>query len=140
MSASMQGALAFQKGLGCVHSLSHSLGGVDPRLHHGTLNALFLPAVVRFNASAESMIKDRRLARMAHAMGLGSCDSQGTQIAEAIRAMNARLGLPSGLAAVGVTPALFDRVITGALADHCHKTNPRLASAEDYRAMLAASM
>ena len=37
MSASMQGALAFQKGLGCVHSLSHSLGGVDPRLHHGTL-------------------------------------------------------------------------------------------------------
>ncbi len=37
MSASMQGAMAFQKGLGCVHSLSHSLGGVDPRLHHGTL-------------------------------------------------------------------------------------------------------
>src|SRR4029079_363854 len=91
MSASMQGAMAFQKGLGCVHSLSHSLGGADPRLHHGTLNALFLPAVVRFNASAESMVKDRRLARMAHAMGIGACDTQGTQIAEAIRAMNARL-------------------------------------------------
>ncbi|HZN47148.1 MAG TPA: iron-containing alcohol dehydrogenase, partial [Ramlibacter sp.] len=74
MSASMQGALAFQKGLGCVHSLSHSLGGADPRLHHGTLNALFLPAVVRFNASAETMIKERRLARMAHAMGLGASD------------------------------------------------------------------
>src|SRR5436190_483342 len=43
MSASMQGAMAFQKGLGCVHSLSHSLGGVNPRLHHGTLNAMFLP-------------------------------------------------------------------------------------------------
>lgn len=41
MSASMQGALAFQKGLGCVHSLSHSLGGINPRLHHGTLNAYF---------------------------------------------------------------------------------------------------
>ncbi len=51
----MQGALAFQKGLGCVHSLSHSLGGVNPRLHHGTLNAMFLPAVIRFNAAAESM-------------------------------------------------------------------------------------
>jgi alcohol dehydrogenase class IV len=140
MSASMQGAMAFQKGLGCVHSLSHSLGGADPRLHHGTLNALFLPAVVRFNASAESMIKDRRLARMAHAMGLGACDSQGTQIAEAIRAMNARLGLPSGLAALGVTPAMFDRIIEGALADHCHKTNPRLATADDYRAMLEASL
>lgn len=46
MSASMQGALAFQKGLGCVHSLSHSLGGVNPALHHGTLNAMFLPAVI----------------------------------------------------------------------------------------------
>ena len=41
MSASMQGAMAFQKGLGCVHSLSHSLGGVNPKLHHGTLNAIF---------------------------------------------------------------------------------------------------
>jgi 4-hydroxybutyrate dehydrogenase len=60
MSASMQGAMAFQKGLGCVHSLSHSLGGVNPRLHHGTLNAMFLPAVVRFNAqAAESVQKER---------------------------------------------------------------------------------
>ena len=66
MSASMQGRDGlFQKGLGCVHSLSHSLGGVNPKLHHGTLNAVFLPAVVRFNASAESMVKERRLARLA---------------------------------------------------------------------------
>jgi alcohol dehydrogenase class IV len=136
MSASMQGAMAFQKGLGCVHSLSHSLGGVDPRLHHGTLNAMFLPAVVRFNASAESMQKDRRLERMARIMGLAS----GSDIPEAIQAMNARLGLPTGLAAMGVTPDLFDRVIAGALADHCHKTNPRIATADDYREMLQASM
>ena len=140
MSASMQGAMAFQKGLGCVHSLSHSLGGANPRLHHGTLNAMFLPAVVRFNASAESMIKDRRLARMAHAMGLGGCDAQGTEIAQAIRDMNARLGLPAGLAAMGVTRDMFDRIIDGALADHCHKTNPRIATADDYREMLEASM
>ena len=72
MSASMQGAMAFQKGLGCVHSLSHSLGGANPKLHHGTLNAMFLPAVVRFNAAAESMQQDRRLARMAQAMGLAT--------------------------------------------------------------------
>jgi len=136
MSASMQGAMAFQKGLGCVHSLSHSLGGVNPRLHHGTLNAVFLPAVIRFNAEAESMKKDHRLQRMAHAMGLAS----GSDVPEAVKAMSARLGLPSGLAAMGVTPDLFDRVIEGALADHCHKTNPRLASADDYRAMLQASM
>jgi alcohol dehydrogenase class IV len=136
MSASMQGAMAFQKGLGCVHSLSHSLGGVNPRLHHGTLNAVFLPAVIRFNAEAESMKKDQRLQRMAHAMGLAS----GSDVPEAVKDMSARLGLPSGLAAMGVTPELFDRVIEGALADHCHKTNPRLASADDYRAMLHASM
>ena len=140
MSASMQGAMAFQKGLGCVHSLSHSLGGVNPRLHHGTLNALFLPAVVRFNAGADSMVKDRRLARMAHAMGLPSCDTRGTEVAEAIREMNARIGLPSGLRALGVSEDLFDRVIEGALKDHCHKTNPRIASADEYREMLAASM
>ena len=136
MSASMQGAMAFQKGLGCVHSLSHSLGGVNPRLHHGTLNAVFLPAVIRFNAEADSMRKDDRLQRMAHAMGLAS----GSDVPEAVKDMSARLGLPSGLAAMGVTPDMFDRVIEGAMADHCHKTNPRLASPDDYREMLQASM
>lgn len=136
MSASMQGAMAFQKGLGCVHSLSHSLGGVNPRLHHGTLNAMFLPAVVTFNAAAESVQKDNRLNRMAQAMGLQS----GSDIPEAIQDMNARLGLPTGLGAMGVTESLFDQVITGALADHCHKTNPRIASAEEYRDMLLTSL
>ena len=136
MSASMQGAMAFQKGLGCVHSLSHSLGGVDPRLHHGTLNAMFLPAVVRFNAAAESVQKDRRLERMARAMGLASA----SDIPDAIRDMNARLGLPAGLGEMGVQPDWFDRIITGALADHCHKTNPRIASADEYRAMLSDSL
>ena len=97
---------------------------------------MFLPAVVRFNAQAESVQKERRLERMAHAMGLASA----TDIPEAIRDMNARLGLPTGLAAMGVTEALFDDIIKGAMADHCHKTNPRIASADDYRQMLAESM
>ena len=139
MSASVQGALAFQKGLGCVHSLSHSLGGVNPRLHHGTLNAIFLPAVIRFNAPAESMQKDKRLQRMAHAMDLGSCDAKGTELAEAIHAMNARLGLPRGLKALGVGVDLYEKIIDGAMADHCHKTNPRLATREDYLEMLRTS-
>ena len=143
MSASAQGALAFQKGLGCVHSLSHSLGGVNPRLHHGTLNAMFLPAVVRFNAHAESVQRERRMERMAYAMGLGAVEGAAPAaetIAQAIVAMNARLGLPTGLTAMGVEHAWFDTIIKGALADHCHKTNPRIASPEDYRGMLEAAM
>ena len=136
MSASMQGAMAFQKGLGCVHSLSHSLGGLNPKLHHGTLNAVFLPAVVRFNAQADSVKAERRLERMAHAMGLEAA----SDIPDAIRKLNARLGLPAGLAAMGVERSWFDRIIEHALLDHCHKTNPRLASAADYQQMLEASM
>ncbi|MBA4255176.1 MAG: 4-hydroxybutyrate dehydrogenase [Polaromonas sp.] len=136
MSASMQGAMAFQKGLGCVHSLSHSLGGVNPRLHHGTLNAMFLPTVIAFNATAPTVQKEKRLERMAQAMGL----KNASDIGPAITDMNARLGLPSGLAAMGVERAWFGKVIDGALADHCHKTNPRLATADDYAAMLDAAM
>ena len=136
MSASMQGAMAFQKGLGCVHSLSHSLGGVDPRLHHGTLNAMFLPAVVRFNATAPSVHNEHRLDRMAHAMGLKS----GSDIPEAIQDMNARLGLPSGLQAMGVQRDWFEKIIHGAMQDHCHKTNPRIATAQDYVNILEAAM
>ena len=139
MSASTQGALAFQKGLGCVHSISHALGGLMPGLHHGTLNAVLLPAVIRFNAQAPSMREDDRLARMAQAMdlgGAGDADAVGNAIVE----MNRRLGLPAGLAQMGVDPALFPRVVALALADHCHKTNPRIASESDYMTMLAESL
>jgi alcohol dehydrogenase class IV len=54
--------------------------------------------------------------------------------------MNRRLGLPSGLRELGVPEALFSRIIDGALKDHTHKTNPREATADDYAALLAASM
>ena len=143
MSASMQGAMAFQKGLGCVHSLSHATGAVDHALHHGTLNAIYLPAVIRFNAQAESIVRERRMQRMAQAMGLTAPDdaaSAAEVIAQAITQRNQQLGLPSGLAALGLSSDHFDHIIQGALADHSHKTNPRIASAEDYRRMLQESM
>jgi 4-hydroxybutyrate dehydrogenase len=136
MSASMQGAMAFQKGLGCVHSLSHSLGGVNPRLHHGTLNAMFLPAVVGFNAVAESIKADDRLNRMAQAMNLGS----GADVIPALQDMVHRLGLPKGLADMGVTNDLYEKIIDGAMADHCHKTGPRIATRDEYKELLAGSM
>ncbi|RJG01696.1 iron-containing alcohol dehydrogenase [Noviherbaspirillum sedimenti] len=136
MSASMQGALAFQKGLGCVHSLSHSLGGANPRLHHGTLNAIFLPAVIDFNQSSASVQKENKLARMAQAMGL----ADPAEIGCAIQALNQRLGLPAGLKELDVNRELFPKIIQGALADHSHKTNPRVASDEDYATMLEQSL
>ena len=135
----MQGAMAFQKGLGAVHSLSHPLGGlkVDGKtgLHHGTLNALVMPAVLRFNASAPSVIKEKKIARLRHAMRL----ADSADVAEAVAEMCTRLGLPSGLGQMGVTREMFDTVIKGALVDHCHKTNPREASAEEYRQLLVES-
>ncbi|MFM0322942.1 iron-containing alcohol dehydrogenase [Caballeronia glebae] len=140
MSASMQGAMAFQKGLGCVHSLSHPLGGlaVNGRtsLHHGTLNAVVLPAVLRFNESAPTVVADRRFARMRRVMNL----ADNADIAQAVHDMTARLGLPTRLSQMGVDESMFDKVVKGALADHCHKTNPREASADDYRRMLTESL
>jgi alcohol dehydrogenase class IV len=134
MSASMQGAMAFQKGLGCVHSLSHSLGGIDPRLHHGTLNAILLPAVIEFNAQSDSMRIEDKLRRMAQAMELP--DAEGSAIGAAIEARTAALGLPTRLSQVGVTRERYADIVRGALADHSHKTNPREASAADYEWML----
>ena len=136
MSASLQGALAFQKGLGCVHSLSHSLGGIDPRLHHGTLNAVLLPAVVRFNRAAETVVRDEKIDRLAQAMGLPAHVS----VEDAIQDMSRRLRLPAGLGAMGVTADLTPRIVTGALADHSHKTNPRDATADDYARLVEAAM
>jgi 4-hydroxybutyrate dehydrogenase len=69
-------------------------------------------------------------------MGLRS----GDDVAEAVQDMNGRLGLPTGLAQMGVQRDWFPQIIRNAMADHCHKTNPRLATEQDYREMLEASM
>jgi alcohol dehydrogenase class IV len=133
--AATMGAMAFQKGLGCVHSLSHALGGIDPSLHHGTLNAVLMPAVMTFNRQAPTTISEDKVARLAHAMGLSS----GDEIEGALHAMTAALGLPTGLAAMRVDRTVFDRVADCALADHSHKTNPIEASRADYLRLLEIS-
>jgi alcohol dehydrogenase class IV len=69
-------------------------------------------------------------------MGLYIDDDVGL----AIKAMSAKLGLPGGLAAMGVGEEQFEAIISGAMADHCHKTGPRIATLDDYRAMSIASM
>ena len=80
--------------------------------------------------------------RMANAMGLqaSSHEQASRAIAQAIKDMNAHLGLPQGLAEMGVKEEWFEKIIVGATADHCHKTNPRIATHADYTQMLQESM
>jgi 4-hydroxybutyrate dehydrogenase len=125
MMASLEGGLAFQKGLGAVHALSHPLGGLrDPVLHHGTLNAVLLPAVLRFNANAAPGKFETLRAAM------------GSDPAQVIAMLNQRLGLPASLAAMGVPEPVLPRIAEAAARDHCTATNPRPASVADYRALL----
>ena len=135
MIASTMGAMAFQKGLGCIHSLSHSLGGLNPTLHHGTLNAIFLPAVLEFNATSETAISEGKYQRLAEILGAKSA----TDVTQVVIQKTKQLRLPTKLSELGVKKDLFPAIIEGALKDHSHATNPRVATAEDYRIMLAKS-
>ncbi len=130
MMAAMEGAMAFQKGLGAVHALSHPLGGLkSPSLHHGTLNALFLPPVIRFNAP----VVGNKIERLAAVMGVRP---DAGAVADAVAGLNGRLGLPANLKAMGVPVDILDAIAEMARKDHCHGTNPREASVADYRAIL----
>jgi hypothetical protein len=134
--AAMEGAMCFQKGLGAVHALSHPAGGLKGyRLHHGTLNAVFMPAVLRYNAPA---VGDK-IARMAHVIGLPEREATADGLANAVAALNARIGLPVGLKAMGVPESVFPAIADGALGDHCHLTNPRRATRADYLGLIEAS-
>jgi alcohol dehydrogenase class IV len=125
MMASLQGGLTFQKGLGAVHSMSHPLGGLkSPRLHHGTLNAVILPAVLRYNRShAED--KMRTLER---ALEVPAASDLATYVEE----LNAAIGLPPSLRAMGVTDEMIPRMVEGAVADHSTATNPRPLQRGDF--------
>ncbi|QQS13411.1 MAG: iron-containing alcohol dehydrogenase [Rhodospirillales bacterium] len=132
MMASMEGAMCFQKGLGAVHALSHPSGGLKGlRLHHGTLNAVYLPPVLRFNGPALGVEK---IARMAAILG---CAPTAAALAEAIAAMNARIGIPSGLGAMGVGADRHEAIADGALGDHCHLTTPRQPTRDEYLGLIA---
>lgn len=129
MMASMMGAMAFQKGLGAVHALSHTLGGLKQvALHHGTLNAVLLPAVLRYNAG----IRADEYARLAHEMRVPA----GQTLDRFIEGLNQRLGMPPSLSAMGIKREWLADVARLSLEDHCTKTNARTPSEADYRMIL----
>ncbi|MCB8888186.1 iron-containing alcohol dehydrogenase [Vreelandella malpeensis] len=129
MMAALEGAMAFQKGLGAVHSLSHALGGLmELKLHHGTLNAVLMPTVLRFNQPS----CEEKFERLKQAMGLAPEED----LAAAFEALNARLGMPKGLEAMGVEKHHFNDIAQWALEDHSTATNPRTPSKEDFQRML----
>ena len=133
MMCSTEGALSFIKGLGAVHALSHAAGRIERlNLHHGTLNAVFLPAVLRFNAPDCTEKYDR----LRQAIGL----APGADIADAVSAMNADIGLPSGLSAMGVQEEDIPDLIAYAQRDLSALTNPRRATADDFEAMIRESL
>ena len=125
MMASYEGALAFVKGLGGVHALSHAAGRLhDKKLHHGTLNAVFLPHILRFHAGAA----DEKYARLRQAMGL----KPGADLADAIEALNEDIGIPKALKALGLGMEDAQGVVDYALKDLAHFGNPKPMSADDY--------
>ncbi|MCK8780035.1 iron-containing alcohol dehydrogenase [Rhizobium sp. NTR19] len=134
MMGALQGGLTFQKGLGAVHSLSHALGGLkELRLHHGTLNAILMPPVLRANASDATAAG--KIRRIEAAAGI-----QGHSLADALDDLNRKLGIPGKLSELGVTREVFDWTCERALADHSHQTNPRDLSKEEYAKILESVM
>ena len=132
MMCSTEGAMSFIKGLGAVHAMSHAAGRIERlNLHHGTLNAVFLPAVLRINASE----CDEKLERLRQVIGL----AKGADIAEAVAEMNADIGLPPGLQAMGLEEEDIPDLIAYAKKDLSALTNPRNATDEDYEAMIRES-
>jgi len=130
MLCALMGGLAFQKGLGAVHSLSHPLGALDDaRLHHGTLNALFLPPVLRFNATACAS----KMEALASVIGIPAA----ADLPEAFARLVLDLGLPLRLRDLGVVREALEALAPLAAEDHCTATNPRHLDADGARRLYA---
>ncbi len=130
MMAALEGGMVLQKGLGSAHAMANPLG--EAGHHHGTLLGILLPHVVRFNAKAAAP----RLADLHARAGVES----GRSLAEWLQRLVHDVGLPGRLGDLGVTQAQVDTLAEKASKDHLSRTNPRAASAEDYRRLLRAAL
>ncbi|OYZ99705.1 MAG: alcohol dehydrogenase, partial [Rhodobacterales bacterium 17-64-5] len=131
MSAAAMGAVAFQKGLGAIHSLSHPVGAVYGT-HHGTTNAVVMPMVLDFN---RAVIEDRINAAAAY-LGFKGFDG----FRAAVMALRARLSIPANLTAMGVKAADLDMLTDMALEDPSCGGNPVVMTRENTRALFDACM
>lgn len=129
LEASMMGAVAFQKGLGACHSMAHPLS-TEFGIHHGLANALCLPSVIEFNR----VVAQARIARAARALGVRESDVEtlAFECAGAVRKLRQTLGLPGGLAEVGVPEEALPRLAELAFEDPCHANNPRACTVDDF--------
>jgi 4-hydroxybutyrate dehydrogenase len=132
LKASMMGAVAFQKGLGLVHSCAHSLSAVAD-LHHGLANGVMIDHALAFNAPAVP----ERFAVMAETIGLADASPDG--FLRWLADLKAELGLPAGLEALGVGGDAIGRLAHLAVLDACHLNNPRPVDEADFRAIFAAA-
>jgi len=126
MIASLMGAVAFQKGLGIVHSLAHPLSSLLDT-HHGLANAVNLPYGMRFNVPGFED-KFRQIARV-----MDLKDESGEAVVEKLFALNKELGLPVRLRDVGVKEEHIETLSDLALADFCHPNNPKPVNREDFK-------
>jgi len=131
MSAAAMGAVAFQKGLGAIHALSHPIGAMHDT-HHGMTNAVVMPAVLAANRKAI----EERIVRLAAFLGIaGGFDG----FADFVLSLRAGLGVPTGLAAFGVPDASFDTIAEMAPDDPTAGGNPIKLTRELAREMLEAA-
>ncbi|RYH09633.1 iron-containing alcohol dehydrogenase [Tropicimonas sp. IMCC6043] len=132
MSAAAMGAVAFQKGLGAIHALSHPVGAVF-NTHHGTTNAVVMPAVLRFNRPAI----EERLSAAAAYLGVGNSFDA---FYERALALNVELGIPAGLSKLGVDADRLDELTAMALEDPSTGGNPITMTAENTKALFVEAM
>lgn len=126
MIGSLMGAVAFQKGLGVVHSLAHPLSSLLDT-HHGLANAVNLPYGMRFNAGG----LEEQFQRMAQVMGLAETTTE--DLVNHLFALNQQLGLPIHLRDIGVKEEHIEALSDLAFADFCHPNNPKPVSRENFK-------
>ena len=124
--ASMMGAIAFQKGLGVVHSLAHPLSSLLDT-HHGLANAVNLPFGMEFNVPACEE-KFRRIART-----LELKEENGAAVVQWLKELNEKLGIPGKLSDIGVKEEHIDTLADLAFADFAHPNNPIPVSRDDFK-------